>query len=125
MPSEAFTNAKAAFEAAFTSLPLEHRRPLAPLYRQLINTMLADMLQLDLTENVFDYQELLKQTSINSPLMAQRLLRTVCVAALVLFLRKKSLTEEELSNLLRIIFKAYELSSDDIRADIIEYLATA
>ncbi len=125
MPSEAFTNAKAAFEAAFTSLPFEHRRPLAPLYRQLIDTTLATMLQLDLTEHAFDYQELLEQTPIDSPLVAQRLLRTVSVAALVRFVKEKSLSAEEQSYLLRIVFKAYGLSAEQIRDNINEYLNAA
>lgn len=122
MPSEAFINAKAAFEAAFTSLPFEHRRPLAPLYRQLINTMLNEMLQLDLTEQTFDYQELLVQTPIDSPLAAQRLLRTVSLAALVHFLHAGSLSTEEQSNLLHIILRAYGLSADEIRANVDAYL---
>lgn len=122
MPYEAFINAKAAFEAAFTSLPFEHRRPLAPLYRQLIDTTLNEMLQLDLTEQTFDYQELLVQTPVDSPLVAQRLLRTVSVAALVRFLNTGSLSTENQSDLLRIILKAYGLSAEQIRDNIDEYL---
>jgi hypothetical protein len=122
MPSEAFTNAKAAFEAAFTSLPFKHRRPLAPLYRQLIDTTLSEMLQLDLTENVFDYQGLLEKTPIDSPLVAQRLLRTVSIAALARFLSEGSLSTVEQSELFWIIFKAYELSAEQIRDNIDEYL---